>query len=649
MAQYYIDPVTGERRKATTGSESVPSSPIRRSPAMVEPEVPRPSVRTLRGKEYRRPTQTELMLQYENLGDELTNPNRTTETVQSAIRQRSAILGQLNRDSQGRVQVPPGVQRTSAGMDYTDANLPRRETVVAPDRMPPSPPAPADAIANERPYQVKGADGNFYRLSENELNDLTAQIGERNTAQSPIQERRRSGGIPGVVGGAVLNAVGSKPVQFIGDRIADVLTGGRVSEQQAAAAAERMRQQEASLAEQNTENRALGDRLNSGIPDVSDGPVSQAVAESPLAVMGNTENTGNTGGGDTVAIYRNEDGSFSDQPMSDASTVYSQGSVASQPNDARARENVLRRAKTWEEGVADLQRRNQYAAEVEAARRRNAAGPIRARQFGGGAGDGFMSQVAEMRDQATKAYNKALRRGKNSKAAARAAEAYGIGIRDLVDAQGDRLRADTQRYGIDRRSDVDMASIGLGYDRLSADQQYRAADLQQRYAQLDSAARQAYGAQFADQLDASAKRAAASMLPQNVNPDDKDRLMGEMEIRYRSNLPSNYAQLNPREQAEADQQARAYGGLLYELSQQAGFDYYSMGDLLSAGRIPQQDLSFWRSFIEDGPLDAAWGELSGRTEITLPGSTNTITVQNLRSLSRMNRRALREVFDPARR
>lgn len=572
-----------ERRKQRAGLRRQDIAPA------PTPESVRQSPAGLRGY-----NQADMIKEYEALGAELTAPNRTAETVRTAIARRSRLLQDMERDSQGRVIRPATGQ----------ANITAPPNVASQD-------------------------------------DIRLAAGQR------LGQR----GIPGPFGAvARLSAAtyDATPLNFIGDRFANFLTGGRVDAQQGAAVSDRLK-------------RGVIDRTPQS-PLARSTEATSALTESPAV--------GGTAGGSNgqSIVYRNADGSFSTTPAGEDSTVFNRGiaSTASSPEAARAaffadvpgneatilpannenaRNRLRERTSPFAGGpVSSVPQsaRDRYSQQVAAAREINSR-PTRRRLSGGAAeGAGFLDQVAKMREGAIDAYNQTLRRGGNSKAAERAARAYGIGISDLVEARGDQLYSETSRYGTDART-------ALGYAGLDADQAYRAADLQQRYAQMDAATRQAYGDQFADELDASAERAAAAMLPRNVDPDDKDRLLGEYNIRYRANLPSNYASLNRRERAEADQQAMAYGRMLTELSDEAGFNYYSIGDLLSAGRIPQQDLSFWRSFVEDGPLDAAWGELSGRTEITLPGTTNRITVQELRSLSGLNRSSLRDVFEPVRR
>jgi hypothetical protein len=377
-------------------------------------------------------------------------------------------------------------------------------------------------------------------------------------------------------------------------------------------------------------------------------------ATSPLR-PGQTQAQGgvtDTAVGNVSKIYRNSDGSFSSTPVGPDSVLYNEGTVASQPNDARARANLLRRTPTLGQGSVNVggmdydtrymnmdasgykdffERggavssvpqglRNRYNAQVATAQARRMAGAAE--------GGNILRDINRINQQANKTFEQVNKQTNNYRAAQAAADQ----VREQADQLIDYDRTQSYREG-------DLLRAGVENQRI-----------EQGYADIMARTQAAYGKAAADQLASNAETAAAAMLPRNADSDDKDRLLAVNKLRYMSNLPGNYDQLSAQGKAEADQQAIAFGSILAELSDEAGFNYVSMNDLLSDGRLTQKDLSFWRSFIEDGPWDAVWGDaFGGYTEVTLPGTTNRITVQQLRSLPALSRRGRREVFSPIRR
>jgi hypothetical protein len=254
------------------------------------------------------------------------------------------------------------------------------------------------------------------------------------------------------------------------------------------------------------------------------------------------------------------------------------------------------------------------------------------RLAGASEGGDILREFNRINDRADREYDKAIRRGLNSKAAARRA--------DAIRARGEQL--------------IGMGRNQIMREGIAADQDYRAADLGLRYQQLAANTQAALGEAGREQLDSFIESAAASILPPGLeNAADKEQALGDARLRIMANLPANWATLSTQGRAEAMQNAAAEAGFLAELSKEAGVAYYSMGDLLSGndkalrgGKLSQRDLRFWRALIEDGPWDALKGEVTGATEILLPGTNNHVTVNQLRNMYRLNRRARQDTFAP---
>lgn len=261
------------------------------------------------------------------------------------------------------------------------------------------------------------------------------------------------------------------------------------------------------------------------------------------------------------------------------------------------------------------------------------------RKFRGGAGAGaaITRQINAARRKAKKAYDKAISDGKTVNVARAAADAQMVGVDQLV-RQGANI------VGSDRNQ--------VGREGIAADQEFRGADLDFRYEKLQADNRSSLNTAARERLDSLIESAAASILPPGVEESaDVDRAMGEARLRIEANMPRNYGELSFQGQAQAMQDVRAKAGLLMELSEEAGVGYYAMNDLLSANddairdnKLSQRDLRFWRALIEDGPFDALLGEVTGATEIRLPGTQNEITVGQIQSLYRLNRRARADTF-----
>jgi hypothetical protein len=174
--------------------------------------------------------------------------------------------------------------------------------------------------------------------------------------------------------------------------------------------------------------------------------------------------------------------------------------------NARARQNLFDRADARErESFANLRNRSTYNRQVEAARQRNANARARVgRLRGASEGGDFLETVSKIREQGAEAYNRAIRRGKNSRAAARAAEAATAGLKNLVDARGDILR--DQAYRDRTAADVNIAGQRIGLDaelgrrRLGLEERGLGADQEYRNAKLDLEA-QMYNAESASEAN----------------------------------------------------------------------------------------------------------------------------------------------------
>lgn len=426
----YEDPETKNRKQRrgvtyATPQDIPPTSPLRRDMSSTST----PQVNSgLRRKE-QAPTQAALMLEYENLGNELRNPERTTESVQAATARRAEIMGQIERDPQGRVRIPANVTQTKFGNDYSGVNR-WKTPVVNPSIGRTSIQAPqlTQPVASAAEQPVAPA------------------------AEQPVELRERQ---PSAA------SDWRQAINYMGDRAANFLTGGRVDQNQNAATGVRGGSAPGRLTpEQEAANRAYGETLSPGLaaaaggqgtyvgpgPRTGTAPAIEAANNSPLRENRN------------ATIYKNPDGSFTNRP-GPGSEVYQTGDSVLSSNgigtpELRAYADVIR---------------NRWA--------NNMAGG--GRRMGGGAAPGgnILRQVQNLNRRADRMQQELVEGGMNTKGATRMSQ----GLRDqadqLLDYQRNRDFADVSRERIAEDAAYREQALGVQAAKNAADMEAAAREV----------------------------------------------------------------------------------------------------------------------------------------------------------------------------
>jgi hypothetical protein len=431
------------------------------------------------------------IINYRRAGAALTDPNRTVEDVQRAVAERvrygNAVRGASNyeqyrnADAYGNVAAaPPAVnqQNITAPPNLAspeDLNTARRQELIRGF----SQRGIVDKIANS---DVGQGIAGFAKNVGGFLKDAY----QSNDPGYFTEPAYRSENVPGIVKAGVravdqfgrfITGVDTSPIRKGYDRVVNYGETGRFED----------KNKPLDLSGGAAPSAALGDKLN---PSLAGTEVPQS--SNTLLGRTNAAATGNAPSApaqeeQSYTYYKNSDGSFSDKPMDansiaqtvqprrqgvggtqgggalvynnadpynlqgqggpgqltglrgrGANTPYARQNTGLQPTD-----NVANRYGAANLGALSGMNAGTYEGQVAAAQERNArsAARVRANRLAGASeGGDILRQINKLNDRAGRAYETALGRGMNSKAAARAAEAVQAQADNLVGAQSNLVR-----------------------------------------------------------------------------------------------------------------------------------------------------------------------------------------------------------------
>ena len=247
------------------------------------------------------------------------------------------------------------------------------------------------------------------------------------------------------------------------------------------------------------------------------------------------------------------------------------------------------------------------------------------------------NQILRLNRRAQVAMDKVEQKGGSAKSIRNAGLAFADQAKSLSDA--------AQIGALDRKTAAEAAADNYQSDA------YLAANLAQATSRIQAAGYKA----SADQITDSLKSTAAAFVPEGTKEEEYDTEVGKNGHYMQAFADYTKTDRTPSGIARENSRAIATGRFLDRLSKEAGsFSYSSLEDLTSghgsqltpSGKIAKDPLTFWRALFEDGLWDASWGELTGKTEITLPGTSNTISYSELQKEVRMfDRKTQQDIFE----
>ena len=605
------------------------------------------------------PLRAQSIAAYRAAGNVLTDPNRTVEDVQRAVAER-VRQGREVRGASDYDLYREGLRRpTVAPPSYADTelqpNIATPEEVAAGTRAPAKPP--------EKPAwrQLVGTGADMLRNFPAFMRDAY-EANDPGYFTEPVKRWMTQ---PGTVGGAIAEFDRNTPapnltqsLEKIGRDQAEYVTKptlrrwGNAVDNYVNPSYDNL---DMSGRGASAKASALGDQINSGLRNA---PVGIGVDSTPMprsnrlqtdgvrVLSERLENEPVTREQLTRGIYEVGRNSFTDDPNAPGARPYSgSGGTLNVISDEQFRNAGLRGRSSVTE--AD---RARYAAQVAAAQEVNQRSALRTRQLAGASeGGDTLRQITKVQERADRAYQKAINRGLNSKAAARARDGILEQAGQLIDY--DRNMVYRQGQNLDR--ELGYANLGLRRDQLAADQDYRQQDLLARQQAL-----------FADlstkdqeRLTESLERTALGEVdPESENPEVEAAAIYN---RLAANVPANFGNLRTeRERSEALDYAASATRFLDGINERNPyFKYSSISDLLAGAdkalsgdpqRLNQEEATFWKSVFREGAWDGLLDYIQGAGVITLPGTDIKATTRRIRDYRNLNRQAQDRYFNPIR-